>query len=237
MSRLGLPPAEVDALAARGDLLAGLDLSLLMSHLACADEPGHDMSRAQRQAFDELRARLPQARTSLANSAGTFLGSPYHYDLVRPGIALYGGSPLTGVANPMKHVVTLEARILQVRELATGDTVGYGATFPVARPTRLATLGIGYADGYMRALSSRGGEPGPNVFIGGLPAPVVGRVSMDLITVDVTDLPEGAVARGGWAEVIGENITIDSLAGRAGTISYEMLTRLSRRAFRVYLEA
>lgn len=237
MSRLGLPPADVNVLAARTDLLAALDVSLLISHLACADEPGHDMSRAQRQAFDELRARLPKTRTSLANSAGTFLGSAYHYDLVRPGIALYGGAPLTGVANPMKHVVTLEARILQVRELPAGASIGYGATYVTSRPTRLATLGLGYADGYMRALSSRGSDPGPNVFIAGHPAPLLGRVSMDLITADVTDVPEGVIARGAWAEVIGENVPLDAVAERAGTIGYEILTRLSRRAFRIYLEA
>ncbi|KAB2847941.1 MAG: alanine racemase, partial [Hyphomicrobiaceae bacterium] len=151
-------------------------------------------------------------------------------------IALYGGAALSGVANPMKHVIKLEARILQIRELQPGACIGYGATYSVKRPTRLATLGLGYADGYLRSLSSRGEEPGPNVLIGGSPAPIVGRVSMDLITADVSGLAEASVVRGAWAEVIGEDVPLDMVAARAGTIGYEILTRLSRRAFRIYLE-
>lgn len=237
INRLGLPADEVDALAAEPAIFDHFELALVMSHLACADEQGHPMNPAQRTSFDTLRAKLPQAPASLANSGGVFLGPDYHYDLVRPGIALYGGRALQDRPNPMQWVVRLQARILQVRELSAGEPIGYGATFRVERPSRVATLACGYADGFLRALSGTAGKPGPVGFIGDHPVPVVGRVSMDLITVDVTDVPRELAQRGAWVEVMGARTTIDDLTDRAGTIGYELLTRLGRRVHRVYLDS
>ena len=235
MNRLGLPAAEVEHLAtAERDLFEHFEMALLMSHLACADEPNHKLNEAQRQRFDSVRAMLPKAPASLANSGGTFLGAAYHYDLVRPGIALYGGRALEGKPNPMQWVVRFQARILQVRPVSIGETVGYGATFKTTRPSRIATVACGYADGFLRALGGPTGHPGPVGFIGDHPVPVVGRVSMDLITVDVTDVPENQALRGAWVEVLGARTTIDDLTDRAGTIGYELLTRLGQRVQRTY---
>ncbi len=235
MHRLGLPPHEVTLLAntERG-LFEHFEMSLLMSHLACADEPDNPMNPAQRHRFDEIRAVLPKAPASLANSGGTFLGPDYHYDLVRPGIALYGGRALEGRDNPMQWVVRFQARILQVHTLDAGEPVGYGATYRTERPSRIATVACGYADGFLRALSGPSGKPGPVGFIGDYPVPVIGRVSMDLITVDVTDVPENMALRGAWVEVLGARTTIDDLTDRAGTIGYELLTRLGQRVQRTY---
>jgi alanine racemase len=237
INRLGLPADEVGTLAAEHALFNHFELALVMSHLACSDEPAHPMNRAQRMRFDALRAKLPPAPASLANSGGVFLGPEYHYDLVRPGIALYGGRVLQGGPNPMQWVVRLQARILQVRELSAGEQIGYGATFRVERPSRVATLACGYADGFLRALSGTAVKPGPVGFIGAHPVPVVGRVSMDLITVDVTDVPRELAQRGAWVEVMGARTTIDDLTDRAGTIGYELLTRLGGRVHRVYLDS
>jgi alanine racemase len=234
MRRLGLPPAEVAALAAEPALLASFELALLMSHLACADEPGHAMNAAQRQLFDAFRAALPPARSSLANSAGTLLGPAFHYHLVRPGIALYGGRALAGTGNPMKPALRLSARILQVREIETGDSVGYGASWVAQRPSRIATVAAGYADGIPRHVSTGIGEPGTSAIIAGRRAPLVGRVSMDVLALDVTDVPPGLAERGAFAELIGPGTSLDALADHAGTIGYELLTRLGRRAHRVY---
>lgn len=235
MNRLGLTDGEVELLAGpeRG-LFDHIDASLMMSHLACADEPLNPFNIEQRQRFDTLRAKLPPAPASLANSGGTFLGPEYHYDLVRPGIALYGGRALEGRPNPMQWVVRFQARILQIRNVPAGAAVGYGATYTTTRPSRIATIACGYADGFLRALSGPSGKPGPVGFVGDHPVPVVGRVSMDLITVDVTDVPDRIAVRGAWVEVLGARTTIDDLTDRAGTIGYELLTRLGRRVVRVY---
>lgn len=235
MNRLGLPHSELSQLVAMPELLADFDMSLLMSHLACADEPDNPVNRAQRAKFDALRAMLPKTRASLANSGGVFLGPDYHYDLVRPGIALYGGRALEGLPNPMHWVVALQARILQVRETPAGESVGYGASFKAPRPMRVATLACGYADGFLRALSVASGQSAPVGFIGEHPVPVVGRVSMDVITVDVTDVPQHEACRGAWVEILGARTTVDDLTDRAGTIGYELLTRLGTRVHRVYL--
>ena len=237
MSRLGLTAADVERLAGMPDLLAGFELKLVMSHLACADEPDNPKNEAQRQLFEQLRGRLPAVPASLANSGGVFLGPPYHYDLVRPGIALYGGRALEGRPNPMQPVVRLQAKILQVRACAPGETVGYGATFRTDRPSRIATVAVGYADGFLRALSGPGGKPGPVGYIGPYSVPVVGRVSMDLVTLDVTDVPDHLAHRGAWIEVIGSRTTVDDLTDMAGTIGYELLARLGRRVHRVYENA
>ena len=233
INRLGMPETEVRQLAAEGAIFQHFDLTLVMSHLACADEPDNPKNAVQRATFDRLRALLPPTKASLANSGGTFLGPEFHYDLVRPGIALYGGRAHEGRHNPMQPVVQLSARILQVREVAVGETVGYGAIWHVEQPSRIATLACGYADGFLRALSTPG-KPGPAGYIGDHPVPIVGRVSMDLITVDVTGVPEGLARRGGWVEIIGDKVTVDDLTDIAGTIGYELLSRLSRRVHRVY---
>ena len=232
-----MPDYEVDQLAAEPALLEAFDLTLVMSHLACADTPDSPVNALQRERFETLRAKLPPAPASLANSGGLFLGPAYHFDLVRPGIALYGGRAHEGKPNPMQTVVRLAAKILQVRDLTPGDTIGYGATFRVSRPSRIATIACGYADGFLRALSVSTGEAGPVGFIGDYPVPIVGRVSMDFITVDVTDVPPELTRRGAWVEVMGDRVTVDDLTDRAGTIGYELLSRLGPRVYRVYEQA
>lgn len=236
INRLGMPETELRQLAADPSALATFDLALVLSHLACADDPTSAKNVHQRQRFDAMRALLPNTRASLANSGGIFLGPEYHYGLVRPGIALYGGRALEGRPNTMQPVVRLAARILQVREVGPGETVGYGAIWKVERPSRIATIACGYADGFLRALSGPTGHPGPVGFVGEYPVPVVGRVSMDLLTVDVTDVPGDLAHRGGWVEVIGERVSVDDLTDRAGTIGYELLSRLSRRVHRIYAD-
>lgn len=234
INRLGMPEYELEQLAAEPGLLATFDTTLVMSHLACADEPGNPMNALQRDRFNMLRAKLPPAPASLSNSGGTFLGPSFHFDVVRPGIALYGGRAHEGKANPMRTVVRLVAKILQVQHVAPGATIGYGAIFKVQRPSRIATIACGYADGFLRALSVATGEAGPVGYIGDYPVPIVGRVSMDFITVDVTDVPEELTRRGGWVEIMGARVSVDDLTDRAGTIGYELLSRLGPRVYRVY---
>lgn len=234
LNRLGLPAAELAELAADPALLRSFDVALVMSHLACADEPDHPMNVAQQRRFDELRAQLPPAPASLANTGGIFLGGPFHYDLVRPGIGVYGGRASPHGPNPMQPVVKLSARILQVQDVSPGETVGYGASFHVERPIRVATIACGYADGFLRALSGTDAKVGPAGYIGEFPVPVVGLVSMDLITLDVSDVPAHLVHRGAWVELMGDRVTVDDLTDRAGTIGYELLARLSRRVHRIY---
>ncbi len=235
MNRLGLSAAEVEAVAAARHLWPSLTLSLVVSHLACAEEPDHPKNEAQRRLFDTLRARLPGAPASLANSAGMLLGRSYRYDLVRPGIALYGGSPRGAVHHGFAPVVHLKGRILQVRNASPGETVGYGATRTLTRPSRIATVAVGYADGFFRSLSAKDGVSGFAAYAGDHAAPILGRVSMDLITVDVTDVPEALSARGGWVELIGPHVSAATLARHAGTIDYEVLTNLGARALRRYI--
>jgi len=234
MNRLGLSAAEVDHVSGAKELWATFELALVMSHLACADEPDHPKNEAQRKTFDTLRAKLPKAPASLANSAGILLGAPYCYDLVRPGIALYGGRARRTGANPFAPVVHLAGRILQVREVTAGETVGYGATRTLTRPSRIAVVAVGYADGVFRSLSAGDGERGLQVYLGSHSAPLLGRVSMDLITIDVTDVPEAFAQRDAWVELIGKNVSADELAVHAGTIDYEVLTNLGTRAVRRY---
>ena len=216
MTRLGLDPADAAALDRRR-------FRLVMSHLACADEPDHPLNEAQRRLFAELAVRF-DAPASLANSSGIFLGPGYRFDTARPGMALYGLNPTPGEANPMQPVVSLEGRVLQVREVDRPLTVGYGATAEVRAGQRLATVAAGYADGYLRAASPRAGA-----LLHGRRVPLVGRVSMDSIVVDVTGLPPGSVKPGDWAVLIGEGMDADALAEAAGTIGYEVLTSLGAR--------
>ncbi len=231
LNRLGLAAPEIEALAARPALLAALDLRLVMSHLASADDPADPHNEAQRTAFDRGRALLPAAPASLAASDGLMLGPGYHYDLVRPGYALYGGQAFRGGPTPVSPVVTVRARVLQVRTLETGASVGYSAAWRAQRPTRLAVIAAGYGDGLARALSAPTGAPGAMVMVAGQRAPIVGRVSMDLITVDVTDVA-GEIRRGDLATLIGPGLTIEAMGAAAGTIGYEVLTRLGPRFVR-----
>ena len=236
MNRLGLSALEVDAIAPVASLWKMFELSLIMSHLACSDEVGHPKNERQRKIFDALRAKLPSAPASLANSAGILLGRQHHYDMVRPGIAIYGGRPQQTGDNPFQPAVTLFGRILQVRDVVSGETIGYGATRTLKRPTRIAVVAVGYADGIFRALSTRDDKEGLSVFIGGHAAPILGRVSMDLITVDVTTIPEDIARRGEWVELIGPNVSAQAMAHHAGTIDYEILTNLGTRALRRYID-
>lgn len=235
MNRLGLTPGEARKLAQNSGLLATIAPDLLMSHLATADTPDHPLNRKQLAAFRAVRVLLPDIPASLANSAGILLGSDYHFDLVRPGIALYGASAVAGQPSPMRPVVTVEARILQVREVKAGETCGYGATETFKRASRVAILAAGYADGYHRLAGSSDERPGARAFVHGRYAPLVGRVSMDLIAVDVTGI--AGIERGDWVELIGPNVPVDEVAHRAGTIGYEFLTGLGRRYARRHVGA
>jgi alanine racemase len=225
MSRLGIAPAEVEQLGA----LDGVAPRLVLSHLACADEPEHPANAAQLAAFAALRRRWPAARASLAASFGIFLGVAYHFDVVRPGAALYGIAPTAG-PNPMQDVVRLQARIIQTREIAPGTGVGYGHTWRAGAPARIATVGIGYADGFPRSLSGR-----VAAWLDGVKLPLVGRVSMDSITLDASALPPERLAPGTLVDLIGPHCPVDALAAAAGTVGYELLTRLGRRFARRYL--
>lgn len=233
MNRLGLGKAEVERLVALPERLKGMDLHLVISHLARADEPDEPMNTGQLEYFNRLRALLPPCRAGLAASSGIFLGSEYHLDQVRPGAALWGIAPFPGKRNPMNQVLELHAQIIQVRDVDSLQTVGYGATHRLRRPSRIATVGVGYADGYLRALSNRSLG-----FIGDHPAPLVGRVSMDLITLDVTDVPAALVYPGARVELLGRHCNLDQLAANAGTNGYEIVTSLgrSRRFHRRYLD-
>jgi len=224
MSRLGIPPAEACHLTPPPGLL------LVSSHLACADEPDEPMNRAQLKDFAAIRLRFPGIEASLAASSGIFLGPDWHADWVRPGAALYGLNPTRGQPNPMAQVVKLEAKILQIREIDQGRTVGYGATHRAGDKSRLATVAVGYADGIMRCLSNRG-----HGYVGDTRVPLVGRVSMDLTVFDVSGVPSSDLALGASIELIGHATTVDDLAETAGTIGYEILTSLGPRLHRRYL--
>ena len=227
LNRLGLRAEEAEALAQAPDRLAGLDLGLVMSHLACGPNPGHPMNRRQLEAFQAAAALFPDARRSLSNSAGIFLGPAYHFDVARPGVTLYGGGPQERHDPRFAAVATLEAPILQVRSVPPGESVGYDATFTASQTTRLAIVPLGHADGILRALGGRGFA----WFEGGRRA-YLGCVSMDLVAIDVTGCE--TARPGAWIELIGPNALVDDLADAAGTISYEILVRLSGRAERVY---
>ena len=256
LNRLGLAAGEVRALATNSHLLDRLDVVLVMSHLACADDPASAKNAQQRDVFEGLAPLLPSAHRSLAASDGLMLGKPYHYDLVRPGYALYGGQAFGGGRTPVQPVVELHVKVLQVRDVVPGQTVGYAATWSPSRASRIAIIAAGYADGLFRHMSrsshiaspektaaaisvpaptdnSRSARPSAWIAVRGQFAPIVGRVSMDLITVDVTDI-DGGVTPGDLVEVIGPHISIEDVGVGAGTIGYEVLTSLGRRFHRVY---
>jgi alanine racemase len=229
MNRLGLPPTEQKKLSEKSSLLEGITVKAWMSHFACSDEFNNSLTTQQRDRLKQTVSTLPKAPVCLCNSSGIFWGKDYVFDLTRPGVALYGGNPTLHKPNPMRAVLELQAPILQVRDVDTGMTVGYGATHRFTRKGRVATLALGYADGYHRALENRG-----TVMIGSHPAPLIGRISMDLITLDITDVPEAAAHPGAMATLIGPHRTLDAVAAEAGTIAYEILTSLGARITRIY---
>jgi alanine racemase len=230
MSRLGLDARELAVLQQDHARLAGIDLRYVMTHLVSSEIVGDPLNQRQRERFDAACARLPPAPRSLANSSGIFLGAAWGSDLGRPGAALYGINPTPDRPNPMHLPVRLRARVLTVRDVPAGDSVGYNATWRAARLSRIATVGIGYADGWHRSLSGHG-----RAFFDGTPVALVGRVSMDLTTFDVTEIP--SVIPGAWLELIGPQQTPDDVAVAAGTNGYEVLTSLGRRFHRVYRPA
>ena len=233
MNRLGLSFAEAERLS-REPASERVGLSLVMSHLACAETPDHALNAKQMAAFRKVRALFPGIAGSLANSSGIFLDPDAHHDLVRPGVALYGANPTPGHLNPMRPVVKLRGRIVQVRNVEAGETVGYGATWTARQPTRIAVVSVGYADGLLRAASCHDGKAGADAIIAGHRCPLAGVVSMDLLAVDVSALPKGHPRRGDFATLIGDGIGVDDLAAHAGTIGYEILVSLGSRYARVY---
>lgn len=226
MARLGLPADEIEILAGDESWQAGLTLDLVMSHLSSADVPASPLNAEQKALFDTARARLglTGVPASLANSAGVLLGADYHYDIVRPGLALYGANPVNGTASVVRQTVRLEAEIVQLRAVDAHTAVGYGAAHTTSGATRIATIPVGYGDGYPRTLSHVG-----TAELGGYEVPIVGRISMDLITLDVGAVPEDVAKLGARVTLIGGPIDLSALAHKAGTVSYELLTNLSRR--------
>ena len=233
MHRLGISPDEAAALAPRAQT-ENHGIALVMSHLACADTPDHPLNAAQIKLFRDLRMLYSGIPASLANSSGIFLGDTAHYDLARPGAALYGVNPTPGKPNPMQSVVELTGRILQIRNVERDATVGYGATWTAKRPTRIAVVALGYADGLVRVGGGSDERPGGAAIIAGHRCPIVGRISMDLLCADITDIPAGTVHRGDHATLIGGDIGVDEVAAAAGTIGYEILTRVGPRCHLVY---
>jgi alanine racemase len=232
MNRLGLTVEEAVAMASRIQTEKH-GISLLMSHLACADRPDHPLNDRQIRQFREIRALFRGIASSLANSAGIFLDASTYCDLVRPGIALYGANPTPGRPNPMRRVVELKGRIIHLRNVARGSTVGYEAAWTAKRPSRIAVIAAGYGDGILRAAAATDGAR-REVMVAGRRCPIVGRISMDLMAIDVTDVPDGAVHRGTMATLIADGLSLEEVAAQAGTIPYEVLTNLGRRFHRVW---
>jgi alanine racemase len=236
MNRLGFHAEQAGDLATIADKPV-----MVMSHLACADERSHPLNVKQRELFQAVRAHFAGVESSLSSSGGIFLGADYHGDLTRPGIALYGGEPASGDPNPMHPVAVAEARILQIRRARAGEFVSYGATHRLTRDSRLAIVGAGYADGWHRSLSGSGVPlrtaypAGGHGAVAGRKVPILGRVTMDLTTFDVTDIEENAIGTGDYISLFGNGITLDDAARSAGTIGYELLTSLGRRYERRYV--
>jgi alanine racemase len=230
MNRLGLGKNEQSKLINNIGLLQNLDVVCWMTHYVSSDEKNSPKTEHQYKQFNALMQQLPPAKTSLANSSGIFLDSAFHGDIVRPGLALYGGNPTPSAQTPMQAVMRLAAPILQVRQAEAGETVGYAETYKLTRRSLIATLALGYNDGFMRVLSNKG-----HVMLGQSPAPILGRISMDLTTIDVTDIPAPFRQKGQMAELIGPSRSLDQVAAEAGTIPYEILTSLGSRIERVYI--
>src|SRR4030081_2338965 len=233
LNRLGLTVPEAQGIVPR--IVAGdHGITLVMSHLACAESLNHPLNAKQLATFREIASLFSGVPASLSNSSGVFLGAAFQFDLMRPGAALYGINPTPEADNPMQPVVELKARIVQIRNVEKGETVGYGGTWTARRSTKIAIVAAGYADGYFRAASANDGTRGAEVVVAGKRCPIAGRVSMDLIAVDITHLPNNAARRGHMVTLIGEGITVDELAHHFGTIGYEVLTSLGPRYARVY---
>lgn len=232
MNRLGLDAAEAALLAEPGPQSFSFEPALLMSHFACADEPGHPLTRRQIDLFAQMRGLFPGVPGSLASSAGITLGDPARHDMVRPGVALYGGIFVDGMA-PLEQVARLDAPIVQVRAVRVGESVGYGATWTASRDSRIAIVSVGYADGYHRIAGVKGDRPAAKVLVNGTRCPLAGRVSMDLIAIDVTDA--GEVTRGTLVTLLGGGLSADEVAAPMGTVGYEVLTSLGRRYERRYV--
>jgi len=230
MTRLGFGEPELRELLQRPEDLDWLETRYVMTHYACADDSATDKTRRQLEQFNRLRKLLPPAPTSVGNSAGGLLGGQFSGDMARIGIALFGGNPYLDDMPPLASVLRVQSRVLQLREISSGTTVGYGATHEADSNRMIATVGTGYADGYPWSLGNRGVAS-----VGGHRVPVVGRVSMDLITLDVTGIPQDLVQPGRMVDLIGPDISLEEVAERAGTINYEILTRLSQRARRKFL--
>ena len=229
MNRLGLSIDETAAVAMRMQS-ENHGLTLLMSHFACADQAGHPLNDQQIRQFREIRTLFRGIPGSLANSSGIFLDQSAYCDMVRPGAALYGVNPTPGQPNPMKPVIELQGRVLQIRSVPRSAVVGYGASWTAKRASRIAVVAAGYADGILRAADATERD----VLVGGKRCRIVGRISMDLLTVDVTDLPDNAVRRGGLVTLIGGELGVDAVAAQAGTIGYEVLSSLGRRYHRIW---
>lgn len=229
MARLGLSPHDLGTLSER-DALRGIHVLFLMSHLVSAEESSLSINRLQLERFVGARSRFPNARATLANSSGIFLGVDYHFDLVRPGAALYGIAPIAGQNNVMRSVIRLQAKVIQVRTVDAGTPVGYGHRWTAHQRSSIATVAAGYADGYLRSFSNCG-----FAHIDGVRVPIVGAVSMDTLIVDVTDVPR-PIHEDTLVELAGDNIGVDDLARAAGTIGYEVLTALGDRYERTYID-
>ena len=236
MNRLGISANEAAALAPR-IRAEKHGITLLMSHLVSAEQPGHPLNEQQIKLFREVRLLYRGIPGSLANSSGIFLGSAAHCDMVRPGAALFGVNPTPGRRNPMRPVVGLQARVVQVRTVPKGETVGYNATWTAKHATRIAVVAVGYADGYPRAASATDAAPGADAIVGGTRCPIAGRVSMDLVAIDITALPDHSLRRGDFVTLLGSEIGVDELAAAAGTIGYEVLTSLGHRYHCLYRPA
>lgn len=230
MARLGLSAADLDQLQALPSRLDGMTATFLMTHLVSAEEVDNPMNALQLERFNAARKRFPHAPACLANSSGIFLGSAFHFDVVRPGAALYGVAPIAGQANPMQPVVRIKASLIQYRDVARGEGVGYNHAWSAPRPSRIATVSVGYADGYLRSASNRA-----KLRLNGEDVPVVGRVSMDTVTVDVSAINPDDLAPGTLFDVIDDVQDINALALQAGTNAYEVLTSLGSRYRREYV--
>ncbi len=228
MNRLGLRFSNY--LEVGKDFSDYFDIKYIMSHLACADDKSHQLNREQLNEYQAIKSHFKGIKLSIANSSAIFLGEDYHFDMVRPGIALYGGNPAPYIANPMKNVINLTSKILQIEQVDRASTIGYGASHKLKLGMKIATIAAGYADGYLRSLSNVG-----ICAVGGVIVPVIGRVSMDIVTLDVTNVPDPHLKIGAEVELIGDNIPVDIIAGKAGTIAYEILTSLGSRYKKVYI--
>lgn len=232
MNRFGLGVIQTETLA---ETIREVSPSLLMTHFVSSEYRDDPLNERQIERFERATARLPGIPRSMANSSGIFLPQQPFFDLVRPGYALYGGNPFPDQPNPMRPVVRLTAPILQLREVEAGETIGYNAQWTAKRRSRLAVIGVGYADGIPRNAMATETQPGGEAIVLGTRCPFAGRVSMDIIVIDVTDVTDAALAPGVEVELLNDVITVDDLASRSKTIGYEILTSLGRRYHRVYV--